>query len=789
MMLLGWMNFAGLLLLGTALLRRWPLPRLERPILLAAFVWLAFILTGHTLSLLRALDSALLTCLFSLVWLGISIPAFAWLAARGTAAQPLCPNQPLNLAPFANPKQERALTIGLLILLGLAACCSFLLVANNMPGNADSVSYRLPRAFWYVSHGSLLHPFDAIDRRTIFYPLNGTLLYTPLVAYGFPGTFHNLPTYIAWLIVTLVCYRSGRELGAPRSLSLLATTLAVLTPNILVQAAATNDEILSGGALLTSLYFLLRWARSGNRAYFLLAATMAGISIGTKLHIVFTLPIVALALLLLLTAIIRYRALAGRTLQQIGWPTLLASLALGLLMTAPFLLYNYASTGRFYFSSEFANDFFNTQGKLQVIGQNFLIYLAQLCFAPIADLYGSADHTAREAFHATLNGFFKPLIAPHLSTDAADYHLQYRFNGITLMVSPYYLEYSLWAGFSFLLAPLLWWQAWRQRQTALGYPLLLLAVTPAIWFVTWCVTTLYMEGTPTYLAYYLVIAAPACLLLMLPIARRWLSQLRWGLIAAILLTHCIIDFNTYRFNEFRKIPRLFESARLPYDWELMDESVIREIRDAPKIQIAFTRWGMSNFGIMQHNPHAFYFGPSEDVPDADDTLKIFSIPSTQYWGFAPIHLPRKPNPGATFIGKMRGWGPEAVFAYGRGVAQRWPDRNRYVIFQARTAPAPNGLKLMLIPYTPGYRDPDTLEIRYEVWRGQQLEQTRDWAPQPHWETVLPTAPAGAPSPLIKIQLRLPGATETEATYDLDLSTVREWTDGMIGVTPWIGEKD
>lgn len=789
MMLLGWLNLVGLLFIGIVPLRRWRVPALEMPILLGALIWLSLILTGHSLSLLGLLDSGTLTCLFSLAWLAAIITGLRLAAQQGAAPQALCPTPPLQFNALANPRHARILTMGLLVLLGLAACCSFLLVANNMPGNADSVSYRLPRAFWYVSHGSLMHPFDAIDRRTIFYPLNGTLLYTPLVVYGLPGTFHNFPTYIAWLILVLVCYRSGREIGAPRSLSLLAAALAMLTPNILVQAAATNDEILSGGALLVGLYCLLRWARSGDRIYFLLAATMAGISVGTKLHIVFTLPIIALALLLLAAAILRHPTVAKRTVQQLGLPTLLLSLALVLLTTAPFLLYNYLSTGRWYFTSEFAGDFFNTHGKLQVVGQNFLIYCAQLFFAPIADLYGSADHTAREAFHAALNGFFKPLIAPHLSADAADYHLQYRFNGITLMVSPYYLEYSLWAGFSFLLAPLLWWQAWRRRRTALGYPLLLLALTPVLWFITWCVTTLYMEGTPTYLAYYLVIAAPALVLLMQPLERAWLNKLRWVLIGLVLVTHGVIDFNAYRFNEFRKIPRLFESARLPYDWELMDDSVIKEIKDAPKIQIAFTRWGMSNFGIMQHNPRAFYYGPNEELPESVDTLKIFSIPSAQYWGFAPIHMPHKPHPGATFIGKMRGWGPEAVFAVGHDVARRWPDRNRYVIFQARTAPTADGLKLMLIPYTPGYHDPDTLEIRYEVWRGQRLELTRDWSTQPHWQAELPNTPAGAPSPLIKIQLRLPGMTEPDAQYDLDLSTVREWTDTMIGVTPWIGEKD
>lgn len=791
MMLLGWINLLGLLGIITQHTARWPIPKLERILCGASFIWLSLIMTGHSLSLFNQLNNPWLTCGASWLWLWGSLALFEKLAPFHSAPfhstpSPLCPTLNLSFYHFNNPRFEKILIHTLLTLLALAALASLLLACNNLAGNADSVSYRLPRAFWYVSHGNLLHPFSALDPRTVYYPLNGTLLYTPLVVYGLPGVFHNIPTYLAWLLVGLTCYRFVREMGASCAISLLAVTLAVLTPNIMVQATATNDEILSGGALLLAVYYLLRWARSDHALYFLLSATMAGISIGTKLHIVFFLPVLALGLLLILVAGIHNPVTARAVWHHIGMKNFISSLLLGSSMIVPFLLYNYYSTGRFYFTADFANDFFNTQGKLHVMGQNSLIYLAQMFFAPVADLYGASDHVLREQFHAALNQFFTPLITPYLSTDAADYHLQYRFKGITLMVSPYYLEYSLWAGFSFMLAPLVWWQAARQRNTALGYPLLLLAGTPCIWFCTWCITTLYMEGTPTYLAYYLIIAAPALALLFLTHKNLWVSHLRWGLIGFVLLTHIIIDFNMLRFNEFRNIPRLFTTSRLPYDWELMDQTVINEVSAATKIRIAFTRWGMSYFGIMQHNPHAFYYGPQEIVPDSDHTLSLFSVPSAQYWGFAPLHIPHKPHPGAAFIGKMRGWGPEGVFAIGNNVAQRWPDRNRYVIFQARMMQTTDGLHIQLMDYTPGYHDLDTLEIRYEIWRGIRLETIRDWQATPLWDVTLPP---NATSPTIKIFVRIPGMNDADAHYDLDMRAVRPWTEEMIGATAWIAPSD
>jgi hypothetical protein len=782
MMLLGWLTAIGLVAIVTQMTARRDMPRRERPLWWFVYVWLTLILTGHVLSLFGMLNNPYLYCGAALALLAGVIWSFDRLAPINSAPLPLVALVGFNF-PVLSPRVEKYGGYALAGLLLLAAACSLFLVLHNMPGNADSVSYRLPRAFWYTSHGSLLHPFEAYDKRTVFYPLNGTLLYVPLVVFGFPGTFHNLPTYLAWVVMALTCFCAARAVGAGRTLALLATALAALTPNILVQAAATNDEILAGCALLLGLYFMYRWLTTDQKIYLLLAATIVGISIGTKLHIVFYIPVLMIAVALGLAQAMRTPKMAQTLWRRVGWRTAAACVGLGLTMIVPFLIYNKISTGQFYFADDFAAGFFNTHGKLQVGLQNTLIYGAQMIVAPLADLYGLPDHADRENFHAMLNNFFRPLIAPWLSTDRADYHMQYSFTGITLGVSPYYLEYSLWAGFSYLLWPLLAWQAMCNRTLPLYGWWVLLTLSPLIWFVTWCASTLYMEGTPTYLAYYLIVAAPTVVFALLQIKRTWLSKVRWALIGFVLLTHGVIDANTYLYNEFRNIPRLLQSKRLPYDWELMDQSIIDEVKAATKIRIVFMHWGMSYFGFMQHNPHAFYYGPHEAVADLSDTLVLFSAASAEHWGFAPLYVPHKPNPGVTYLGRMRGWGPEGVFAAGNGVDGRWPDRNRFMLFSVKPFSDNGKFGLEFADSTAGYRADENLEFRYEIKHNNELLAARDWSRELLWRVQVFGDPLRSNDD-VTIQVRLPGMTTPDADMTINLSGMREWTETMPGVHPW-----
>lgn len=782
MMLLGWLTFFGLCALASRLTAGRAMPLRERPLWWFTHIWLALILTGHALSLVTQLNNPYLYCGVSLALLAGSIWAFNRLAPVNLEPRPVVPHFNLDFAAV-DPRYAKYWIYGLGALLLLAAACSLFLVLHNQAGNADSVSYRLPRAFWYTSHGSLLHPFDSYDRRVTYYPLNGTLLYVPLVVFGFPGTFHNLPTFFAWIMLALTTFCMARAMGAGRVWALLATALVALTPNILVQAAATNDEILAGGALLLGLYFMFRWLMTDQKIYLLLAATIAGISIGTKLHIVFYLPVIAVACGMAVYGIARAPTAARALWSRIGWRTALLCIGIGLAMIVPFLIYNKVSAGRFYFTVDFAAGFFNAEWKLHVALQNALIYAAQMIIAPVADLYGASDHSDREMFHALINNFFRPLIAPWLSADRADYHLQYSFTGVTLGVSPYYLEYSLWAGFAYLLGPLLLWQVGHRRALPLYGWWLLLTLSPLIWFVTWCASTLYMEGTPTYLAYYLIIAAPVTVFALLKITRPWLDRGRWILLVGVLLTHAVIDANTYLYNEFRNIPRLMQTKRLPYDWELMDRSIVDEIKSASQIRIVFMHWGLSYFGFMRHNPQAYYYGPHEFVPDLSNTLVLFSAASAEHWGYAPVYVPNKPTPGVTYIGRTRGWGPEGVFAIGNGVDGRWPDRNRFLLFKVSPVTTSGQLSLEINDSVPGFHADDKLEFRYEIRQNGQLLAMRDWSRDLPWQVKLPDDPKRARY-IVSIAVRLPGMSVPDVETTLDLSGVKEWTETMPGLHPW-----
>ncbi|NTU77008.1 MAG: hypothetical protein HGA90_04250, partial [Alphaproteobacteria bacterium] len=238
--------------------RRLKLPWRDWPFAVYVLVWADLVLAGHMASALKGLGQLE-------IYVPATVFALAILLGLFNAIHRFAPEKPLLAAPqlsFAvidNPKMRRFLAWALGLTLALAALASVVLGLSVYPDNADSMIYRLPRAFWYVSHGSFFHPFDSIDKRITFYPLNGVALYVPLVLYNLVGTAHSLPSLLSWGMVGYTAYRFARGLGAERLLALWATWLVVLTPSILAQATSTNDEILTATSLLVSLYCGWRW--------------------------------------------------------------------------------------------------------------------------------------------------------------------------------------------------------------------------------------------------------------------------------------------------------------------------------------------------------------------------------------------------------------------------------------------------------------------------------------------------------------------------------------------------
>ncbi|MDD3288342.1 MAG: hypothetical protein PHX43_04985 [Alphaproteobacteria bacterium] len=729
LMITGW--FAHMLLLagGAALVaHRLKFPRRDWPFIVFILVWVDLVLAGHIASLAQSLNNLGFYIGASVVSLGALALVLRYVH---TASAPLMEYPRLEFASINNPGARKFTLWALGITSGLVLFFALVVVTSSYPDNADSIIYRLPRAFWYVSNGSFLHPFDALDKRLIFYPLDGVALYVPMVLYALPGVFHNFPSLIMWLAVAYSSYRFARELGAEKLIAFFAAWLVSMTPNIMAQSVSTNDEILASAALLVGLFMGWRWLVTGTRSYFLLAALSVGLSVGTKLHIVFLSPLILVALGIAVVRVVRSPQLIKKWAEAIGSRAGVVSVIAALVMIVPFLFYNYASSNRFYFLGDFAHDVFNLKSSLQGALQNLLIYTSQMVFAPIADLNVWPISSDRQSFNNMLNKITAPLIVPFISKDPSFYHASYRFVGVTIPVSVRFLEFSLWAGFVWTLWPLqIALIAKNLKSFALKPLFLLLAMTPLLWLVLWSFSTLYMEGTATYFSFYLTVAAPAAVLLFLPIRRNIFNELRWVMIVIVALTSFVIVGNIFAYSGFRSVPDIVRTANWPFDWLLFDREIVKEIRKADRIRVVYTHEKMPYFAFMRWNPRAIYTDPYKPLPEKDTnrTLQIIPASSFNFSGFMPVKIPGKLTPGATFLGLMRGIGREAIFAVGNDVEKRHVNESDYIIPQIKVYTNKGGFVVSLVPENvAGYNYDDNLEFRYEIRAGENFLQVRDWS--------------------------------------------------------------
>lgn len=675
--------------------KRWGMDKSAAPVTIGLWLWVALVLGAQGASLLHELGS--LAAYIPMTFAGAALfgAALHW-AHKQPAKAPLLQAPQIYFAPLLNLKIRRALFWFLALTLGLFAAISLILALSVYPDNADSMIYRLPRAFWYVSHNSFLHPFSGPDQRLLFYPLSGIALYIPFVLYGLPGTAHALPSIAAWAAILFLTYRFARQLGADRLIALFASCLVGLTPGILAQATSTNDEIIAAAALIAGLYMLWQWALTGKHSALLLAGTAVALSASTKLHIVFLLPLIGLALVL---GLWRMRGKLRENLQRIasaaGWPTTIVTILAMVALFAPFLFYNYASTGRWYFLNDFQNDVFNLGANIRISLQNLLIYFAQLTLSPIADLNIWPVANDRLAFNNALNDLFAPAIRSLLSSDASYYHLGYRFQGITLPVSVRFVEFSLWSGFVWMLWPITARLVAKQKNFPLREVFLVIALTPLLWLLLWSFATLYMEGTATYYTFYLICAAPAAAFALAHIAHPARNRLRWIIVGFVTLTNLVIAGNLVMYSGFRALPDLYYARRWPYDWLLTEQKIIDEIRAASRIRIAFTHEKMPYFGYMHWNPKATYYTPymiddGNLPPKPEEILQLLPISSLSIYGYMPIKVQGKRTLGVTYLGAVRAIGREAIFASGAGVQHRYPQESDYIIGRIQSTPLSNG---------------------------------------------------------------------------------------------------
>lgn len=195
--------------------------------------------------------------------------------------------QRLVPAPSAGPSEppgpSRWLVGVLAPILTLLAGACFALVYAYEPNNADSLSYHLPRAMYYLGQGSLNH-FDVADPRQTQLPFNYNLLQLFVLVHGAPLPCLNFINLCAWSAGGIALYRLGLLCGAEASPTLLISLLTLVTTGVIAQAATTTPELAVGVALLCAAMFFLRWRQDRLSRNAWLAGLAASLAMGSDLR-------------------------------------------------------------------------------------------------------------------------------------------------------------------------------------------------------------------------------------------------------------------------------------------------------------------------------------------------------------------------------------------------------------------------------------------------------------------------------------------------------------------------
>lgn len=737
-------------------------------------LWANLVLTAQTLSLFSALGSAWQFLALSVV-LAIGMRYIIGWLEPGAVASVGSHEVDAPRLPF------ESWLLGLLLLSGgVVLILNLVIATTHLASNPDTIVYRFPRVYWYLTQGSFAHFADGIDPRVIYYPTNGVVLYMPLVLYHFGALWFNLPTLLAWCVIPLTAYAFARDLGAKRIWAIAAGWAVALTPNVLIQALATNDEILAATSMLGGLYFMHRWRHSSRPLDLLLGGTGLCLSVGTKLHAFFYWPYLAVLLVLVLFSWRSVLPLMRGLISARGFAVVLSGTVVLLACTLSFAIYSWLAAGQI-MEPSYSGLVLNKPFSPIVALQTILVYASQIVLSPFPDILPTAGYAGGRIPHYTaFNALFEPFFG-WVDNGPAFTSVGYRFTGIVSSSAFLLNEQTVMLGFSWLAVLIaVAWLATHRRQAS-SWALWIGLAFPG-WFLGWAASTKYIEGIPVYIAYAAIISSPAWAFALGPIATTFWSRARWVAIVLIGITHLLTTMSVLTLNTSRSAAATLSGKfKLPRSTGFtVDQSVTEELLLAKAGITSHTiDWGQPNWVFMAFNPQipqklqnssAPY--PGKDAPDPDDrslalsrevkmpragdpTLHVFPIRQFPVFGHAAMRVSRKTTPGLTKIGElMFALGPEWVFAAGNGVEARHPDATGYIVFSFNEVsdfghdPKPF---LDVQPLVLGLGAGDELSFRHVLKvDGRVVDQT-DWAKTPR--ARLSTVGMNADNGVLTIEVR------------------------------------
>lgn len=174
-----------------------------------------------------------------------------------------------------------AVAVAVVTVLALAA---FARVAPDPPSHVDALSFGLPGIAEWIRTGSLLEVgafFPLFEVRT--YPNNGDVVYLAAVLPFGNDSFVRFPALPLLIATGVAVYGIGRELRAGAAPAALAASLVLAVPAVGEPALEDiKPDVFMYATFAGGLLFLLRHARTGQRADLVLAGTGLGLAFGAR---------------------------------------------------------------------------------------------------------------------------------------------------------------------------------------------------------------------------------------------------------------------------------------------------------------------------------------------------------------------------------------------------------------------------------------------------------------------------------------------------------------------------
>jgi hypothetical protein len=188
------------------------------------------------------------------------------------------------------------------------------------PLSWDSLMYHLLLAGTWLRDHNLNPVFGNIPNNYYGYvPANGSVWFWWWMAPSHSEFWVNLASLPHWALVGLATGGIARRLGAGRYWP-YATFLMLLTPTVVRFAAAEYVDLLVGAALLSAVFFVLRWIEDADWGAVVLVGAGLGLAAGAKVLGIFYAAFLALAVVPLA------RGRWGRRVPQIAAALVIAAL-------------------------------------------------------------------------------------------------------------------------------------------------------------------------------------------------------------------------------------------------------------------------------------------------------------------------------------------------------------------------------------------------------------------------------------------------------------------------------